>query len=50
MKVAEEDGGLGAGDDQNQENQKEKSKHVVDLARPANTHQNYSLLEPQRYE
>lgn len=34
VEVAEEDGGLRAGDDQDDENQEQKSIHVVDLARP----------------
>lgn len=35
VEVAEENCCLGAGDDQNNENQKQKSKHVVHLVRPA---------------
>lgn len=34
VEVAEEDGGLRAGDDQDDENQEQKSIHVVDLAGP----------------
>ena len=34
MKVAEEDGGLGAGDDQNDEHEEEEPVHVVDLTGP----------------
>lgn len=35
VEVAEQNCCLGAGDDQNNENQKEESKHVVHLVRPA---------------
>ena len=34
MEVAEEDCGLGAGDDQNDEDEEEEAVHVVDLAAP----------------
>ena len=35
VKVAEEDGGFRAGHNQNDEDEKEESKHVVQLVRPA---------------
>ncbi len=34
MEVAQEDGGLGAGDDQNEVDHAEKAEHVVELMRP----------------
>lgn len=34
MEVAEQDGGLGAGDDQDDEDEEEEAKHVVHLMRP----------------
>ena len=34
VEVAEEDGGLGAGDDQDDEDEEEEAVHVVDLAAP----------------
>jgi len=34
VEVAEEDGGLGAGDDQDHKHEEEKSVHVVDLTGP----------------
>ena len=34
MEVAEEDGGLGAGDDQDDEDEEEEAVHVVDLTAP----------------
>ena len=35
VEVAEEDGGLGAGDNEDDEDQEEESKHVVHLVGPA---------------
>lgn len=35
VEVAEEDGGLGAGDDEDDEDQEEESKHVIHLMGPA---------------
>lgn len=35
MEVAEEDGGLRAGDEQDDEDQEEEAKHIVHLMRPA---------------
>ena len=34
MEIAEEDGRFGASDDQDDEDQKEESVHVVNLCRP----------------
>jgi hypothetical protein len=34
MEIAEKDGRLGAGDDQDDEDQKQESVHVVNLSRP----------------
>lgn len=34
MEVAQQNGRLGARDDENQKNDEEKAKHVVHLARP----------------
>lgn len=35
VEVAEEDGGLGAGDDEDDEDQEEEPKHVIHLMGPA---------------
>lgn len=37
VEVAEQDGGLGAGDDQDNEDEEEEAKHVVHLVGPGNT-------------
>lgn len=37
MEVTEQDGGLGAGDYQDNEDEEEEAKHVVHLVRPGNT-------------
>jgi len=49
MKVGEEDGSLGAGDDENDEDEKEESEHVVGLMRP-NTIENEEKLDKDATE
>jgi len=44
MEVAEQDGRLGAGHNQNNEDKEEKSKHVVHLMRPVNTNNAHTFI------
>jgi hypothetical protein len=46
MKVAEQDCGLRASYHQNNEDEKQKSEHVVHLTRPKETQQKYFRSQP----